>query len=164
MKQAFMPRAEVIEYREVPKPAPKGHDVLVKVSKIGICGSDLHVFEGKHPLVSFPLVQGHEFSGYVVETGEDAAKAAIGDLIVVQPAIGCGHCERCAEGVFAQCDDLQFIGGALPGGGSEYFLVHEDYVIKMAQGVGPEDAAMIEPLAVAVHTANKVPDIKGKTC
>lgn len=163
MKQAFMPQAEAIEYREVPKPTPKGKEVLLKVSKIGICGSDLHVFEGKHPLVSFPLVQGHEFSGYVTEIGEEVTKVAVGDLTVVQPAIGCGHCERCAEGVFAQCDDLQFIGGALPGGGSEFFLVHEDHVIKMAQGVSPEDAAMIEPLAVAVHTVNKVPDIKGKS-
>jgi len=162
MKQAYMPRAEVIEYREVPKPTPKGKEVLLKVSKIGICGSDLHVFEDKHPLVSFPLVQGHEFSGYVVEAGEDVTKVAVGDLTVVQPAIGCGHCERCDEGVFAQCDDLQFIGGALHGGGSEYFLVHEDHVIKLEKGVSPEDAAMIEPLAVAVHTVNKVSCIKGK--
>lgn len=163
MKQAYMPKAGVIEYREVPEPTPTGKEVLLKVSKIGICGSDLHVFEGKHPLVSFPLVQGHEFSGYVVETGPDATKVKEGDLAVVQPAIGCGHCERCREGVFAQCDDLQFIGGALPGGGSEYFLVSEDHLVKMGKGVSPEDAAMIEPLAVAVHTAAKVPGIQGKS-
>lgn len=162
MNQAFMPEAKKIVYREVEKPQPREGEVLLRMSKIGICGSDLHVFEGKHPLVSFPLVQGHEFSGYVVETGRDVQGFAPGDLVVVQPAVGCGRCEKCKAGLVAQCDKLLFIGGALPGGGSEYIAVDARQLIKLKKGVRSEDAAMIEPLAVAIHNCGKVPSLKGK--
>jgi len=162
MKQAYMPKAREILYREVDKPKPKKNEVLLKVSKIGICGSDLHVFEGKHPLVSFPLVQGHEFCGFVAEKGSDVKNIEVGDLAVVQPAIGCGKCKKCKAGLIAQCDELMFIGGALTGGGAEYFVVDEKQVIKLKSGVKPQDAAMIEPLAVAVHNVGRVPNIENK--
>ena len=163
MKQAFMPEAKTIVYRDVEKPSPGPGQVLLRVSKIGICGSDIHVFEGKHPLVSFPLVQGHEFSGYVVEIGQDVSGISIGELVVVQPAVGCKSCAKCKAGMIAQCDDLQFIGGAREGGGSEYFVVDAAQVIPLKSAVRPQDAAMIEPLAVAVHNTGKVPSIKGKS-
>lgn len=162
MLQAYMPEAQKIKYREVQKPKPGDNQVLLKVSKIGICGSDLHVFDGKHPLVKFPLVQGHEFSGYVAEKGKNVTKIDIGDLAVVQPAIGCGKCIKCKEGKIAQCEDLMFIGGGLHGGGSEYFAVDEAQIIKLNDDVKPGDAAMIEPLAVAVHNIRRVPSIEGK--
>lgn len=162
MKQAFMPEAKKIVYREVEKPQPRKGEVLLRVSKIGICGSDIHVFEGKHPLVSFPLVQGHELSGYVVEMGQDVQGFSLGDLVVVQPAVGCGECVKCKAGMVAQCDKLLFIGGALPGGGSEYIAVDARQLIKLKKDVRPEDAAMIEPLAVAIHNCGKAPALKGK--
>ncbi len=162
MIQAFMPEAKKILYREVEKPRANAGEVLIRVSKIGICGSDLHVYEGKHPLVHFPLVQGHEFSGYVSEVGGDVQGFTPGDLVVVQPAVGCGTCEKCKAGVVAQCEKLLFIGGALPGGGSEYIAVDARQVLKLKEGVTPEDAAMIEPLAVAVHNCGKVPSLKGR--
>jgi L-iditol 2-dehydrogenase len=162
MVQAFMPEAKKILYREVEKPRANPGEVLIRVSKIGICGSDLHVYEGKHPLVHFPLVQGHEFSGYVSEAGKNVEGLAPGDLVVVQPAVGCGICEKCKAGIVAQCEKLLFIGGALPGGGSEYIAVDAHQVLKLKEGVTPEDAAMIEPLAVAVHNCGKVPSLKGR--
>lgn len=162
MIQAYMPEAKKILYREVDEPKPGAGELLLRVSKIGICGSDLHVYEGKHPLVHFPLVQGHEFSGYVAQTGSGVTGFAQGDLVVVQPAVGCGHCDKCKAGIVAQCENLLFIGGALPGGGSEYIAVDAHQVFKLKEGVSPEDAAMIEPLAVAVHNCGKVPSLSGR--
>jgi len=162
MKQAYLPEPETILFREVETPVCGPDDVLIRTSKIGICGSDLHVFKGKHPLVSFPLVQGHEFSGFVEETGKNVSGLFPGDLVTVQPAVGCGTCERCREGFVARCDDLLFVGGALPGAGSEYLAVPAQHVIKMPLGTTPEQAAMTEPLAAAVHGVTQAPELTGK--
>jgi L-iditol 2-dehydrogenase len=162
MKQAYMPRPGEILYRDVEKPSPRPGSVVIRVVRIGICGSDLHVFHGKHPLVSFPLVQGHEFSGYIDAVGAGVSGLSPGDLVTVQPAIGCGICPRCKEGVFAQCDNLRFIGGALEGGGSEFFLVDARHVVKLPRGVSADDAAMVEPLSAAVHAVKKALPLEGK--
>jgi L-iditol 2-dehydrogenase len=162
MKQAYMPRPGEILYRDVEKPSPRPGSVVIKVVRIGICGSDLHVFHGKHPLVSFPLVQGHEFSGYIDSVGTGVSGLSPGDLVTVQPAVGCGKCPRCKEGIFAQCDNLQFIGGALEGGGSEFFLVDARHAVIMPRGVSVDDAAMVEPLSATVHAVKKASPLKGK--
>jgi L-iditol 2-dehydrogenase len=162
MKQAYMPRPGEILYRDVEKPSRRPGSVVIKVARIGICGSDLHVFIGKHPLVSYPLVQGHEFSGFVDAVGDGVSGLSPGDLVTVQPAVGCGTCPRCAEGLFAQCDTLQFIGGSLEGAGSEFFLVDARHVVKMPGGVSADDAAMVEPLSVAVHGVKKAAPVQGK--
>ncbi len=162
MKQAFMPEKLTIKYREVEKPEINDNEVLLKISRIGICGSDLHVYKGKHPLVSFPLVQGHEFSGYIEELGSEVKGFEKGDLVTVQPAIGCGECRKCKKGIVAQCDKLQFIGGAVHGAGSEYFKVDAAHVVKIPNGVSADDAAMVEPAAVAVRAVSKVDSIEGK--
>ncbi len=161
MKQAYMPRPREILYRDVERPQARPGSVVLRVSRIGICGSDIHVFLGKHPLVSFPVTQGHEFSGFVDDVGAGVSGLSLGDLVTVQPAVGCGACRRCEEGLFAQCDNLRFIGGSLEGGGSEYFVVDARHAIKMPPGVSPDDAAMVEPLSVAVHAAKKAGQIGG---
>ena len=161
MRQAYVPEAGKILYREIEKPVVEDHEVCIRVARIGICGSDVHVFRGKHPLVSFPLVQGHEFSGYVDEIGKDVQGLQKGDLVTVEPAIGCGKCPRCKQGFFAQCDHLRFIGGSLPGAGSEFFNVDARFVVKMPPGTSLDDAAMVEPLAVAVHSVRKADVTKG---
>jgi L-iditol 2-dehydrogenase len=162
MKQAFMTGPGEISYRDVEKPEITPDSVLIKVSRIGICGSDVHVFEGKHPLVCFPLVQGHEFSGYVEEIGQNVKGFKRDDLVTVLPAIGCKSCSRCREGLIAQCEDLQFIGGALEGAGGEYILVEQKQVMKVPEGINADDAAMTEPLAVAVHAVMQAVSVKGR--
>lgn len=162
MKQAFVPEPGKIVYRDIEKPALRPGCVIINISRIGICGSDIHTFRGKHPLVSFPLVQGHEFSGYIEECAPDVKGFSRGDLVTVQPAVGCGICEKCRNGIFAQCDDLKFIGGSLPGAGSELFLAESRQVVKIPDGISADEASMVEPLAVAVHAVRKHPDIEGK--
>ena len=162
MKQAYISHPETILFREVETPTPGPDEVLIRISRIGICGSDLHVFKGKHPLVEFPLVQGHEFSGYVEALGKNVADPSLGDLVTVQPAIGCGECERCKEGYIARCENLSFIGGALPGAGSEYLAVPARHIVRIPEGISPDQAAMTEPLAVAVHGVDQTPPLGGK--
>lgn len=162
MKQAYMPEPGTILYRDVERPVIEPGKVIVKVSRIGICGSDVHVFKGKHPIVKYPLVQGHEFSGYIEEIGEGVAGFRKGDLVTIQPAIGCGDCIRCKKGYIAQCNKLSFVGGDIHGGGSEYFKIQSKHVIKMPKTISANDAAMVEPLAVAVHSVKKVPGIEGE--
>ena len=163
MKQAYVSEPGKIIYRDVDKPVIKPGMVIIKVSRIGICGSDVHVFKGKHPVVSPPAVPGHEFGGYVEEIGEGVSGLKKGDLVTIEPAIGCGSCRACKEGLFAQCDNLRFVGGiGISGGGSQYFMIQAEQVVKMPENATPDDAAMVEPLAVAVHSVSKVPNIEGK--
>lgn len=161
MKQAYIPEPGIIKYRDVKSPIIEPDKVIIKIVKIGICGSDYHVFKGKHPLVGFPLVQGHEFSGYIKEIGQNVQGLNIDNLVTVLPAIGCGVCQKCKQGLTAQCNNLSFIGGDLPGAGSEYLMVNAKQVIKIPEGVSPDDAAMVEPLAVAVHAVKKI-DLQDK--
>jgi L-iditol 2-dehydrogenase len=162
MKQAQVVAPEKLVYRDIAPPVAGAGEVLIRVRRIGICGSDLHAYRGKHPLVSFPLVQGHEFSGYLEAVGSGVTGLKHGDLVTVQPAIGCGVCPRCAEGLFAECDKLQFIGGALPGAGSQLYSVRADHVVRLPDGTDPDDGAMIEPLSVAVHSVRRLGEIKGR--
>jgi L-iditol 2-dehydrogenase len=161
VKQACLQEPGVIRYREIPEPEPGDRDVVIRVKRIGICGSDVHVFRGKHPLVTFPVVQGHECAGYVERVGCSVSTVRPGDVVTVQPATAPDDCEKKREGLVAQCEDMQFIGGSLPGAGSELFCVHEEYVVPLARSTDIDDAAMVEPLAVAVHAAGRVPETAG---
>lgn len=151
MRQAFVPEVGTIAFRELEVPEPADGEVLLRVARIGICGSDVHVFRGEHPIVRPPLVQGHEFSGWVERCGEGVTDLAPGDLVTVEPAIGCGSCPKCRSGLIAQCSSLDFIGGNLPGAGAEYFAVDARQVLRMQPTTSPDDAAMTEPVACAVH-------------
>ena len=158
--QAYIPQAHQLQFREIDRPVIAPGKVIVKIVRIGICGSDIHAFKGKHPLVSFPLIQGHELSGFIVEVGEGVNDYKIRDLVTIEPAIGCGKCSKCQQGLIAQCDQLQFIGGNLPGGGNQYLQVDPDYIVRYSPGASLDDAVMTEPLAVAIHAVNRVPNIK----
>ncbi len=80
MRQAVMTAPGSIEFREVEKPSPKDNEVLMQTRRIGICGSDIHVFHGKHPYTSYPVVQGHEIAGIVAAVGQDVRGVAVGDF------------------------------------------------------------------------------------
>ena len=162
MRQAVVTEPGKIVYREVPRPEPGAEEVLLRIARIGICGSDVHVFEGKHPLVSFPLVQGHEFSGTVEAVGERVTGLRQGDLVTVEQAVGCGECDKCAAGLLAQCERMLFVGGARPGAGGDFLAMEASHVVKMPPGVDADDAAMVEPLAVAVHAVRRPAAVAGK--
>jgi L-iditol 2-dehydrogenase len=106
MKQAIMTKPGTIEFRDVPKPRPGRGQVLIRVRRIGICGSDVHVNHGKHPFTPYPVVQGHEFSGVVEELGRGVTGLKTGTPVTATPQEVCGRCAPCRRGDYHICDVL----------------------------------------------------------
>ena len=98
MKEAVMTAPGKIEYRDVPVPVPAEGQVVVRMKRIGVCGSDIHVYHGKHPFTSYPIVQGHEVSGIVETVGPGVKDFSPGDPVTFQPQVTCGVCYPCRHG------------------------------------------------------------------
>lgn len=149
MKAAVIYKTGDIRYAVAEDPRCGEDDVIVKVTACGICGSDSPriLTNWKYPL---PGVPGHEFSGVVVEKGRGARAFAIGDPVVVQPLIPCNQCAYCKSGDYSVCDHSLMIGADLRGGYAEYARVPAANLLK-ADGVAGEEAALIEPCAVALY-------------
>ena len=110
MLQAFMPAPYQIEYRDVPVPEMGPKQLKLKMKKIGVCGSDIHVWHGRHPYTSYPVVQGHEVSAVVVEVGSEVTGFQVGDTVTVQPQVTCGTCYPCRHGMYHVCEELKVMG------------------------------------------------------
>jgi L-iditol 2-dehydrogenase len=162
MKQAVMTSPGRIEFRETPKPDAGPGMLLLRISRIGVCGSDIHVYHGKHPYTKYPVVQGHEVAGYVEECGEGVLGFARGDLVTIMPQVACGQCYPCRTGRYNICESLKVMGFQTTGAASEYFAVDEGKCLKLPAGMSPEEGAMIEPLAVAVHALSRAGSVAGK--
>jgi L-iditol 2-dehydrogenase len=155
MKQAVMTTPGHVEIRDVPAPQPGPGDVLIRMKRIGVCGSDIHVYHGKHPLTPYPVVQGHEVSGVIEKVGASVRGLSAGDLVTVQPQVTCGTCYPCRHGAYHICDNLKVMGFQTTGAASEYFAVEATKVLKLPTGMSPDHGAMIEPAAVAVHALGR---------
>jgi L-iditol 2-dehydrogenase len=162
MKQAVMTAPGKIEFHEVPAPAPAHGQVLVRMKKIGVCGSDIHVFHGKHPYTSYPVVQGHEVSGVVEKAGPGVKGFSAGDAVTFQPQVTCGTCYPCTHGQYHICDSLKVMGFQTTGAASELFAVDAAKVLHLPRGMSLEHGAMMEPLAVAVHALGRGGGAAGK--
>jgi L-iditol 2-dehydrogenase len=142
----------VIEERPTPTAGPG--EVLVKVSSVGICGSDVHYFEhgriGDH-VVESPMVLGHEAAGQIVAVGKGVTTGRIGGRVALEPGIGCRQCSYCHQGRYNLCPDMRFfatppIDGAL----CEYVVVPADHAYAVPDGMSDDAAALVEPLSVAI--------------
>lgn len=162
MLQAVMISPGKIEYRDVPIPEIKPDEVLVKIMKIGVCGSDIHVFHGKHPYTAYPVVQGHEVSGIVEKTGGAVANSRVGDTVTIQPQVVCGQCYPCQHGNYHICDNLKVMGFQTTGAASEYVAVNAAKILKLPDTMSLDEGAMVEPAAVAVHALSRGGDVKDK--
>jgi L-iditol 2-dehydrogenase/galactitol-1-phosphate 5-dehydrogenase len=141
--------------KEIEKPAISKGQVLVKVSYVGVCGSDLpRYFEGK--VHNYPIVLGHEFSGVVEETGDRVDGIRKGDRVVVAPLVPCDQCGNCKRGKPALCEKYSFIGSRQQGAMAEYVAADERNVIVLPEEVSTKEAALIEPLTVAIHAIEKI--------
>ena len=161
MKQQLMIAPGEIIFREIEIPPVKADQVKLKMMSIGICGSDIHVYHGKHPFTSYPVTQGHEVSGEVVEVGSEVTAFQVGDKVTVEPQIVCGKCYPCRHGKYNLCEELKVMGFQDVGMASEYFAVDAAKVTAIPQEMTYEQGAMIEPLAVAVHGVKQFGDMKG---
>jgi L-iditol 2-dehydrogenase len=162
MLQAIMVQPGQIEFKDVPVQEPGKGQILVKVMRIGVCGSDIHVYHGKHPYTSYPVVQGHEVSAIIEKIGAEVEGFSLGDLVTIQPQVVCGECYPCTHGMYNDCETLKVMGFQTTGMASEYFTVDADKVLKLPENISLDQAAMIEPLAVAVHAVRRYGDVTGK--
>jgi L-iditol 2-dehydrogenase len=162
MKQSVMTSPGQIEFRDIPVPVPGAGEVLIRMKRIGVCGSDIHVYHGKHALTPYPVVQGHEVSGVVEKVGASVRGVKPGDRVTIQPQVTCGTCYSCTHGAYHICDSLKVMGFQTTGAGSEYFAVEASKVLKLPARMDLEHGAMIEPAAVAVHALGRAGDVKGK--
>ena len=161
MLQQLMTEPGNITFREVPVPEPEADEVLIRIKKIGICGSDIHVNHGTHPYTSYPVTQGHEVAGQVVALGDNVKDFAIGQKVTLEPQIRCGKCWPCRHGKYNCCEKLKVMGFQATGAASEYFAAPSLNVTALPEGLTYSEGAMIEPLAVTVHAAKKFEDIAG---
>ena len=161
MTQQVMTAPKEITFREIPVPEPGPDQVLVKIKKIGVCGSDIHVYHGMHPYTSYPVTQGHEVSGEIVGLGEYVKDLSVGQRITIEPQVFCGRCYPCLHGKYNLCEKLKVMGFQTTGTASEYFAVDASKVTPLPEGMTWSEGAMLEPLSVAVHAAKQFPAIKG---
>ena len=163
MKQAIMISPGEITISEVDNPdSIRADEVLIRIKRIGICGSDIHVYHGKHPFTPFPVIQGHEYSGEVVEVGADVKKAKPGDRVTGRPQLVCGVCGPCRRGMYNVCQQLRVEGFQAPGVARDYFILPENRLYVAPDHVPYDEIALIEPAAVAAHATSKIKDIHKK--
>ncbi|MDP4249677.1 MAG: alcohol dehydrogenase catalytic domain-containing protein [Bacteroidota bacterium] len=163
MRQAIMISPGIIEYRDVPEPGQLNDDeVLLRIRKIGICGSDIHVYHGEHPATPYPVIQGHEYSAIVEAVGKGVVKAKPGMRATARPQLVCGVCGPCLRGQYNACQKLKVQGFQAPGVAQDFFVIPEDRLVIFPDTMTFEQGAMIEPTAVAAHSTRRAGSMQGK--
>lgn len=148
-----------MRYEEVPVPVLKPGEVLVEVKAVGICGSDIpRIFE--NGTYSFPLIPGHEFSGIVTETGRETDSSWSGKRVGVFPLLPCGTCAPCQKDHYEMCRAYSYLGSRTNGAFAQYVAVPTWNLVELPEGVSFEAAAMLEPMAVAVHALRSIDPAK----
>lgn len=158
MLRAVMTRPGEIEFEDAPRPVAAPGEVLVKIRRIGVCGSDIHVYHGRHPYTSYPVVQGHEFSAEIVD---GAPGFPAGTLVTAPPQITCGECFACRGGQYHICESLKVMGFQAPGVAQEFCALPQAGVICLPANFTPELGALVEPVAVAVHALRRAGEVRG---
>ena len=155
-----------VECIDVEKPEPKAGEALLKIEAAGICGSDIGAFRGTNNLVSYPRIIGHELSCTVVSVPEENNPKGIkvGDRVVVEPYMYCGHCYPCGIGRTNCCTDMHTLGVHVDGGMCEYFCHPAHMLVKMPEGMTFEQAAMAEPLTISMHGIHRGALKSGEYC
>jgi L-gulonate 5-dehydrogenase len=142
-------------FEPAPLGAPGAGEVLVRVQRAGICGSDIHILHGSNPFARYPRVIGHEFAGVVEAVAADVRRVAVGQRVVVDPVISCGHCYACRVGRPNVCANLQVLGVHLDGGFRDRLTVRAANCIPVPDSVPIEIAALAEPFSIAANVLSR---------
>ncbi len=143
----------ITEHADPARPGPG--EVLVKVERAGICGSDIHILHGSNPFARYPRVIGHEFAGHVVEKGAGVDGVSVGDGVVIDPVIACGHCYPCRIGRPNVCSNLQVLGVHRDGGFRDYVVVPAANCVRVPAGLPIAIATLAEPFSVAANVLSR---------
>jgi 2-desacetyl-2-hydroxyethyl bacteriochlorophyllide A dehydrogenase len=145
----------------VPEPEPGAAELRVRSVAVGICGSDLHAFDGNHPFIDLPVVPGHEVAGIVDATGTEATEFHVGDRVLLEPNLVCGRCFYCTTGRYNLCEDLKVVGCQTAGAMAEAFTAPSTRFHRVPEGMTWTEAALVEPMSTATHATRIAGDLRG---
>jgi threonine dehydrogenase-like Zn-dependent dehydrogenase len=148
MKALVCTRPGVLENQQIERPIHLPGNTILKIKRIGVCGTDLHAFEGTQPFFDYPRILGHELAAEIAET--DAPGFEIGEAVTIIPYFNCGHCIACRNDKPNCCSELRVCGVHSDGGMVEYLSV-PSYSLLHNQGLGLDELALTEPLAIGAH-------------
>jgi 2-desacetyl-2-hydroxyethyl bacteriochlorophyllide A dehydrogenase len=158
MTALVFPRANEVAWQTVSIPEPAPRHVLVRIDRLGICGTDVHLFTGdiaymQNGLSRYPFRPGHEWCGTVAAVAEGVTNVAVGDRVVGEPFLSCGRCSLCLRGKRNHCPNRDELGvrGDSPGAAAEYLRVPAENVAKIAEHIDPAHAVLCEPLVTVLH-------------
>ncbi|KAI1794472.1 NADP+-dependent D-mannitol dehydrogenase [Ganoderma leucocontextum] len=155
MEAIYYEKPGIFELATVPIPEVKPHQVLIKVTCCGLCGSDQHLHDGDTSIVSYPFIPGHEVVGVVAEVGSAVTRFMKGDRVVGDPLLECGDCFYCHRSEFTLCENLNGHGVNIPGGFSQYVAYDARKVFKI-HNISDEEATLIEPASCAIHGLDRL--------
>lgn len=168
MKAMLLSEYKKLDIVDMPTPEFGENELLIKVQACGICGSDIHGWDGSSGRRKPPLVMGHEAAGVIESVGAGVSKFAPGDRVTFDSMVSCGCCPACMNGSINLCENRQVMGVSCDefrrhGAFAEYVVVPEHIVFKLPAGLKFEYAAMVEPVSIAIHAANITPIQLGDT-
>ena len=155
MKAALCTKPGKIEVTDADMPEPKEGEVLVKVKATGLCGSDVDGYLGRHPMIGYPIIMGHEFAGVIAAMGKGVTSVREGDAIVGEPFFTCKKCQACLEGKYNLCKNLLITGHQVPGSLAQYVLAEALFVHSKPENVSFDEGAIAEPLSGSLHAVKR---------
>ena len=161
MRAVVCERPGLLRMTERPVPARSDDEVLIRIRRIGVCGTDLHIFTGNQPYLSYPRIMGHELSGTVEQAPENSGLEP-SDVVFIVPYIACGECNACKAGKTNCCRNIEVLGVHRDGGMTEFLTIPRRFVHK-AEGVSLDQAAMIEFLAIGAHAVRRAAPRPGQS-
>ena len=147
------------DYSNTEMPTPTEGETLLKIERIGICGTDLHAFEGTQPYFNYPRILGHELAATIVETKADGFTA--GDKVTIIPYMHCGNCIACNSGKNNCCVNMRVFGVHIDGGMREFVTVPNHALLK-SEGLSLDELALVEPLAIGAHAVKRAAVTNGE--
>ncbi len=165
MKAAVITQPHEVEFKDIERPTPDPGEALVKIEAVGVCGSDLHAYEGTQPFFDYPQVGGHEIVGTVVEIEEgdipdipgrrQPRPPAEGSRVVFDPSMPCGECYPCRTGRYNCCENMRVLGVHAPGGFAEYTTAPLGCLHSVSEDMSSDAAVMVEPLSIGVQSTTR---------
>ncbi len=150
MKQVVLEQPGRFALQEGAPPAPRAGEALVRVRRVGVCGTDLHAFEGRQPYFTYPRILGHELAAEVIEAPENGSGLGAGDRCAVEPYVSCGECRACRKGKPNCCERLRVLGVHTDGGMREWLAVPLERLHK-SERLDFDRLVLVEPLSIGAH-------------
>lgn len=154
MKYIVCEQPGQFQLKEKTKPVRKPGEALLKITQVGICGTDLHAFAGNQPFFNYPRILGHELAAEVVEIEENTQNLQVGDKVIIMPYISCQICIACRNGKPNCCTNIQVLGVHTDGGMQEFYSVPTNILLP-AGNLSDSEIAIVEPLAIGAHALRR---------